>query len=160
VDRGVMDELRRSALRFSVRPRLLIFLILAVSMGCGLNTQRRGVPAEVAATIGIVTADIDAERYEKIYQEADDLFRQNAPLEESTAVFKTMRTKLGAVKNRTLHSAVEQQNSGGDLKGHVFILTYQTSFENGQGMEDFTLIERNNQWLLARYRVSSSELRG
>jgi hypothetical protein len=128
-------------------------------MGCGLNAGRRGVPAEVTGTIDAVTADIDAERYEKIYREADELFRQEAPLEETTTVFKKMRMKLGAVKNRTLHSAVEQQNSGGDLKGHVFILTYQTSFENGQGMENFTLIERNHQWLLARYRVTSSEFR-
>jgi hypothetical protein len=127
-------------------------------MGCGLNVGRRGVPAEVTATIDTVTADIDAERYEKIYREADVLFRQEAPLEETTAVLQKMRVKLGAVKNRTLHSAIEQQNSGGDLKGHVFILTYQTSFENGTGMESFTLIERNHQWLLARYRVTSSEL--
>jgi hypothetical protein len=151
VDRGVMNRLRANGVRY------LILLLLSASLGCGLNVGRRGLPAEVTATIDTVTADIDAERYEKIYREADDLFRQDAPLDQSTAVFKTMRTKLGAVKNRTLHSAVEQQNSGGELKGHVFILTYQTSFENGKGMENFTLVERNHQWLLARYRVSSSE---
>jgi len=38
--------------------------------------------------------------------------RQNATLEESTATFKTLRTKLGPEENRTLQSATEQQNSG------------------------------------------------
>ena len=42
-----------------------------------------------------------------------------------------------------LQSATEQQNSGGPLKGRAFIVTYQTKFQNGEGMETFTLVERD-----------------
>ena len=83
--------------------------------------------------------DIAAERYEKIYNEASELWRQDATLEQSTATFKTLRTKLGTVENRVLQSATEQENSGGPLKGRAFIVTYRTKFQNGEGMETFTL---------------------
>jgi hypothetical protein len=45
------------------------------------------------------------------------------------------------------------------LKGHVFILSYETHFERGDGMETFTLIEENGRWLLARYFVNSTALK-
>lgn len=141
-------------------PRSIAILAVVMSLtGCGLTAERRGLPSEVAAAVDSITTDIAAERYEKIYREADELFRKDATLEESTSALKTLREKLGPVKNRMLHSAVEQQNSGGELKGRAFILSYQTSFEKGSGMESFTLVERNHQWLLARYRVNSTELR-
>jgi hypothetical protein len=55
--------------------------------------------------------------------------------------------------------ATEQHNSGGSLKGDAFIITYQTKFEKGPGMETFTLVKRDNRWLLARYFVNSTALR-
>jgi hypothetical protein len=70
-----------------------------------------------------------------------------------------LHTKLGKVESRSLNSAAEQQNSGGALKGHVFILSYETNFEHGAGMETFTLIEENGRWLLARYFVNSTALK-
>jgi hypothetical protein len=45
------------------------------------------------------------------------------------------------------------------LKGHVFILAYETRFEHGQAMETFTLIEQNGRWQLARYLVNSTALK-
>jgi hypothetical protein len=116
------------------------------------------MPPEVESAIGNVTDDIAAERYDKIYNESSDLWKQAATLDESIATFKTLRTKLGAVENRTLQSATEQENSGGPLKGRVFIVTYRTKFRNAEGMETFTLVERNGNWVLARYFVNSTAL--
>ncbi len=116
------------------------------------------MPAEVESTINSVGDDIRAERYEKVYAEASDLWRQDATLEDSVATFKTLRTKIGEVENRTLQSAKEQENSGGPLKGRAFIVTYRTKFQLGEGMETFTLVERNGRWQLARYFVSSTAL--
>ena len=138
---------------------LLILLTSLVSFGCALSSERRTVPAEVESAIGTVSDDIAAERYEKVYAEAADLFRQDATLEQAISTFKTLRTKLGAVESRTLQSAVEQQNSSGPLKGRVYIVTYRTKFHNGEGMETFTLVERNHNWLLARYFVNSTALK-
>ena len=144
----------------SVRYRFLIVLLcMLVVAACGGDTDRGRVPSEVQEVITNVGEDIAQERYEKIYNEASELWRRDVTLEQSNEVFKTLRTKLGKVESRSLNSAAEQQNSGGPLKGHVFILSYETRFERGDGMENFTLIEENGQWLLARYFVNSTALK-
>jgi hypothetical protein len=138
---------------------LLLTLALSIITACGLKSESRGIPAEVDALITSVTADIAAERYEKIYNEAADLWKQELDRDETVAVFKTLKAKLGKMDTRTLHSATEQHNSGGPLKGNVFILSYQTRFEKGEGMETFTVVQRDNQWQLARYFVNSTALK-
>jgi len=143
-------------------PRLIALLIFSVSIfafACAINQAGRTIPSEVESTIGTISDDIAAERYERIYNEASELWRQDATLEQSVATFKTLRSRLGQVENRMLQSATEQQNSGGPLQGRAYIVTYQTRFQNGEGMETFTLVERNGHWLLARYFVNSTALK-
>ena len=137
----------------------LTLLAIAAIVGCGINSERRSLPPEVESAINSVSDDIRAERYDNIYREASDLWRQDATLEDSTTTFKTLRTKLGDVENRTLQSAVEQDNSSGPLKGRAFIVTYRTKFQQGEGMETFTVVERNGNWQLARYFVNSTALK-
>lgn len=138
---------------------VFVALLLLSAVACGSQAERRGIPAEVEAVINSVSDDIATERYEKIHNEASDLWKQDASLEQSTAVFKTLNAKLGKVEIRTLHTATEQQNSGGPLKGDAYIITYQTKFEKGAGMETFTLVKRDHRWLLARYFVNSTALK-
>lgn len=137
----------------------IVLLLAATAFACGISNQRERVPSEVEDVVASIGNDIDQERYEEIYNESSDLWKQDATLEQSNEVFKTLRTKLGKVENRSLHSANEQQNSGGALKGHAFILSYETRFERGKGMETFTLIEQEGRWRLARYLVNSTDLR-
>lgn len=139
----------------------LIYCVLALILigGCGQKTSKGGIPAGVESAIGTVTNDIAQERYDKIYSEASELWKHDATPEQSAQVLKTLHAKLGRVESRALHSATEQQNSGGPLKGHAFIVTYQTKFERGEAMETFTLIEDNGRWLLARYLVNSTSLK-
>jgi len=110
---------------------------------------------EVIADVG---ENIAQERYEQVYNESSDLWKKDVTLEQSNETFKTLRAKLGKVESRSLNAATEQQNSGGPLKGHIYILGYVTHFERGDGMETFTLIEENGQWRLARYFVNSTAL--
>jgi len=138
---------------------VIVLAVLLSSIACGLQTERNRIPAEVEALIGTVSDDIAQERYEKIYNESSDLWKHDSTLEQSEGVFKTLRTKLGKVESRTLNSATEDHNSGGSLKGHAFIVTYQTKFERGEGMETFTLIEQNGRWVLARYLATSTALK-
>jgi len=140
-------------------PSVLIVSVLIFAWACATNQGGKTIPAEVESTIGTISDEIAAERYNKVYEDAADLFRQDATLEQSVATFKTLRSKLGSVENRTLQSATEQQNSGGPLKGRVYIVTYRTKFQNGEGMETFTLVERDGRWLLARYLVNSTALK-
>ena|SRR5256885_1821486 len=138
---------------------LLIFFVLILTVSaCLRDAERNRVPVEVQEVVTSVGENITQERYDQIYNESSELWKKDATLEQSNEVFKTLRTKLGKVESRTLHSATEQQNSGGVLKGHVYILSYQTRFEHGEAMETFTLIEENGRWLLARYFVNSTAL--
>ncbi len=121
--------------------------------------ERRGIPPEIESQINAISDDINGERYEKVYNEGSDLWKQAATLEQSISEFKTLAAKLGKAERRTLHSAAEQHNSSGPLTGHAFIVSYQTDFERGEGMETFTLIEKDHQWLLARYFVNSMALK-
>lgn len=138
---------------------LILFVSMLTISGCGQEAQRGRVPSEVQEVVTNVGDLMAQERYEEIYNESSDLWRKEVTLEQSNEVFKTLRTKLGKVESRSLHSATEQQNSSGILKGHVYILAYQTRFERGEGMETFTLIEENGRWLLARYFVNSTNLK-
>jgi hypothetical protein len=136
----------------------MLFLALALdASGCAQPGQNR-VPTEVQDVVNTIGEQIAQEQYEQLYNDSSDLWKQDVTLDRSNEVFKTLRSRLGKVESRTLHSAIEQQNSGGVLKGHVYILTYQTKFEHGEGMETFTLVEQNGRWLLARYLVNSTAL--
>lgn len=126
---------------------------------CGVKQTVDGIPPEVESVIGTVSEDIAEERYDKVYSEASQLWKQDATLEQSTETLKTLHSKLGRVESRTIHSATEQQNSGGPLKGRAFIITYQTKFERGEAMETYTLVEENGHWKLARYLVNSTALK-
>ena len=151
--------MRSSFFNLSTVRFVLCAIALCLVAGCGLRSQSRGVPAEVEAVIAAVTDDIAAGRFEKIYNEAADLWKAELTLEETVSVFKTLQTKLGKMENRTLHSAKEQNNSGGPLKGNVFIVSYESHFEKGDGMETFTIVQRDHQWRLARYFVNSTALK-
>ena len=139
---------------------MLLLLAVLSCASCGLRNQgTRSLPSEVESSITTFTEDLAWERYEKIYNESSSLWKRDTTLEQSNEVFKKLRTQLGKVESRALHTATEQTNSGGPLQGHVFIVTYQTKFELGAGMETFTLIEEDNRWALARYFVNSTALK-
>jgi len=137
---------------------LIICIASLTASACRQDAERGRVPSEVQEVVASVGDNIAQERYEQIYNESSDLWKKEVTLERSNEALKTLRTKLGKVESRTLHSATEQQNSGGLLKGHVYILSYQTRFEHGEGMETFTLLEENGRWRLARYFVNSTAL--
>ena len=138
---------------------LLVIFSISIVSACRETTERGRVPSEVQEVVTSIGDLMTQERYEQIYNESSDLWKRDVTLEQSNDVFKTLRSKLGKVENRSLNSAAEQQNSGGPLKGHVFILSYETRFERGSGMETFTLIEENGAWRLARYFVNSTDLK-
>ena len=102
--------------------------------------------------------DIDAGSYEKLYHEAADEWRRNASLDESKAAFQRLHDKLGAARRRDLQTAREEQTATAPVAGHSIIVIYQTSFDHGEGMETFTLLEHGGKWYLAKYFVSSTAL--
>ena len=158
---ALKNKFHAKAQRKTQRRKGIFFIFCLASLtvaACRQDAERGRVPSEVQEVVTSVGENIAQERYEQIYSESSDLWKKDVTLDQSNEVFKTLQTKLGKVESRALHSATEQQNSGGVLKGHVYILSYQTRFERGDGMETFTLIEENGRWRLARYFVNSTAL--
>ncbi len=120
-----------------------------------MKANRGGVPAEARATVDVVGEDLAGGRYEKIYNEAAEEWRQATTPEESEATLRKLRERLGNVRTRAFHTATEQDGSG----GHTFVITYATAFDRAEGMETFTLVERDGRWQLARYFVNSDALK-
>jgi len=133
--------------------------LVVISAACSQGTRRSGVPAGAQAALDRSLEDIDAGRYEKLYYEAADEWRNESTMDESKATFQRLRDKLGNVRTRNLQSAREEQTSTAPIKGHSVVIVYQTAFERGEGMETITLLEHGGQWYLARYFASSSQLK-
>jgi Protein of unknown function (DUF4019) len=154
--RGDTETRRKSRITYLT---VSVILISAMAVACTLKADRKGIPHDVESAISNASEDIEQGRYEKIYNEAADEWRRDSTIEQSNAAFNTLKDKLGRVGSRTVHSATEENNSGGRLPGRSFVVTYETKFERGEGMETFTLVERNGHWLLARYFVNSTALK-
>jgi hypothetical protein len=131
----------------------LMAIVVALN-SCALRASRLGIPPEVEGVVASIGEDANEGRYDKIHSEADEEWRSAATLEKTMTVFNTVKDKLGKVKSRQLHTAEETTASG----RHSFVLAYETKFERGEGMETFTLVERNGRWLLAGYFVNSTAL--
>ena len=136
-----------------------IGLLMLLSAACSQGVRRSGVPAGAQAVLDSSIADIDAGRYEKLYHEAADEWRNDTTLDESKATFQKLHDRLGKVRTRDVQSIREEQTSTAPIAGHSVVVLYQTSFEQANGMETFTLLERGGQWYLARYYVTSNALK-
>ena len=152
------EKLKTRGRCFALHFAFLIFNFAFFS-ACALKPNQGGILPPVQAAIDAVSDDIAEGRYEKIYNEAADEWRQATTLEQSNAAFQKLKERLGSVKSRAIHTATEQDNTTGTPSGHSFIVTYRSTFEHGDGMETFTLVERQGRWLLARYFVNSDALK-
>lgn len=140
----------------------LIVTFIALLSGvaaCNIDPRQSGVPADAQAAIDRITDDIAGGRFDDIYTEAAEEWRRTMTPDANRATLERLRDRLGHVETRTFHTGRDQQNATGELSGHVLVITYETDFERGNGMETFTLVQRDGRWLLARYFVSSDALK-
>ena len=141
-------------------PALMVGL-LTLSMlawACQTGIHRGGIPAGAQAALDAAIEDIDAGRYDELYESAADEWKRQSP-EESKTTLQTVRDKLGRARTRDVQTAREEQTSTGPVPGHSVTVIYQTAFDRGEGIETFTLTEHNGHWALAKYYLSSSGLK-
>ena len=150
-------QMRRQRRTFFVYA-VLLCLALAY-FACNAKVRRSGIPAGAQTALETAIEDIDAGRYDKLYQEASDEWRAQSSLEDSKATLQKMRDRLGNARTRTQEMAREEQTSTAPVAGHSVSVIYQTTFDRGEGIETFTLVERGGRWALAKYYVSSSGLK-
>ena len=149
---------RKPARKLAPLNCLLPAAICLLLSGCAVD-ERRGVPAGAQAAVERVTEDVAAGRDAKVYEEAAEEWRATVSAEENARQLTRLRERLGRVESRALHRGREQQSAAPPLSGHTLELVYETRFERGSAMEQFTLVERGGEWLLARYSVSSDALK-
>jgi len=152
----------RRPLRSGYCPAPVALVIISAALilsACSEGVRRTGIPDDAQSVLDTSIEDIDAGRYEKLYQEAADEWRNDATLDESRATFKRIHDKLGNVRTRNLQTAREEQTSTSPIPGHSLVVVYQTLFEHGDGTETFTLLEHGGRWYLGRYFVSSDALK-
>ena len=139
---------------------LSISATLVLSLACGIEQKRSGLPAAAQAAIDNITNDLERGDYAKIYAEAADEWRSTASADESRANLERIRASLGKVLSRAQLGAQERDNaSGGGLSGHTLVVSYNTKFERADAIETYTFVERSGRWLLARYAVNSNALK-
>ena len=147
--------------KVKVESRLLFtftFCLFTFAFACAVD-ERRSIPEAAQEAIDRVTDDIAAGRHDKVYEEAAPEWRDTLSAEESRKTLGRVRERLGRMNARTLRSGREQRSASAPLKGHALEVVYQTTFERGDAVEQFTLLEREGRWLLARYSVSSDTLK-
>jgi len=152
----------RLVLRQSRTPLITVLatVLLLFTFACNnQNARRSGMPAAAQTVLDTAIEDVDAGRYEKLYHEAADEWRNDTTLDESKTTFQKLHDKLGKVRTRDLQNVREEQTSTAPIAGHSVVALYQTSFEQGTGMETFTLVERGGGWYLAKYYVTSNALK-
>ena len=96
----------------------------------------------------------DAEDFEQIFDAAHSDFQASQPKEDTINFLRSVREKLGSVKstNRT-----GWQANSMNLKTNV-VLTFETEFENGQGVETFTYRIADGDAILLGWHVNSNAL--
>jgi hypothetical protein len=134
-------------------------LLLAFSIACRHQTRRSGIPSAAQTVLDTAIQDIDAGRYERLYNDAGDEWRKDSTLEESKATLQRLHDKMGRAQVRNLDTAREEQTGTAPIAGHTLMAIYQTQFERGDAMETFTLIEHGGKWYLAKYFVTSTALK-
>jgi hypothetical protein len=138
---------------------LLLLALFVIACNYSAVRTQNTMPPQAQAVIDAFSKDMAEERYEKIHNEAAEEWRQTTTADQSKEFFKTLKEKLGGVKIRTPQTVRDQNNTGGELPGRSIVVIYQTTFERAEGMETFTLVERDGRWLVARYFVNSSALK-
>src|SRR5690242_7228151 len=136
-----------------------IAILLVAFSGCTHGIKRSRIPSDAQTVLDTAIQDIDAGRYEKLYNEADDEWRKDSTLDESKATFQRLHDKLGRAQVHNLDTAREERTGTAPVPGHSLVAVYQTQFERGDAMETFTLIEHGGKWYLAKYFVTSTALK-
>jgi len=155
-----LQTLQVQTLRAQFLQCLLVCIILSLLIAaCTVDERRSGVPSEAQDVINQITEDIAAGHFDKIYNDAAEEWQSAATPEQSRAGLERIRDRLGKVEGRTLYTGRERQGASGEISGRSLVVSYQTTFARGTGMETFTLVEREGRWLLARYFVSSDALK-
>jgi hypothetical protein len=101
---------------------------------------------------------LDAEKYDEIWMEADDAFKKVTSQADFSALLAAMHRKLGRVVSTTQTDFFSQELAGTANTGSFISFTYQTVFAEGSGTEKFNWRVDGQRVRLVGYNISSNAL--
>lgn len=140
-----------------LRRYCVVVCMVVCLYSCTADNKQSAIPGTAQTALDSVINHIDDGRYDRLYEEASDEWRSQSTPEESNATFQRVTDKLGKARMRISEIEREDEPSGAGERSVTVI--YQTSFDRGEGVERFTLIEHGGRWALAKYYVSSTLLK-
>ena len=133
--------------------RSLLLASLFVIAACGSESNPEAEAAAHAAAVPIAEA-IDRAEYKSIYDAAGPLFRESLDLAQWEARAAETRAPLGAFESRQLNTTTYVREPWGRPQTPVTVVTFDSSWENGDIYEMVTMQEQSGgRWLLVGYHV-------
>ncbi len=133
--------------------RSFLLSSLFVIAACGTESNPEAEAAAHAAAVPIAEA-IDRAEYQHTYDSAAPLFRESLDLAAWEARAAETRAPLGAFESRQLNTTTYVREPWGKPQTPVTVVTFDSSWENGDIYEMVTMQEQSDgQWLLVGYHV-------
>jgi Protein of unknown function (DUF4019) len=120
---------------------------LLLVFGCSAGEAKKSAETDAVPTFH---AQYDRSDFEAIYKNARDEFREATSRDDFEKFMSAVRRKLGKVKSSSRQTWKVNVGTGGTR----IVLTYNTEFELGKGVETFTILNGK----LLGYNVNSNTL--
>jgi hypothetical protein len=106
-------------------------------------------------------AQIDTGNYAASYAEGGSAFRDKVTPEKWSMVLQTIRGPLGKVTSRKLISHDYKSTGFEGLEGEIMVLTYETTFADGGGYLERTVLRlEDGQWRGLLYHAAPEQQPG
>lgn len=127
--------------------KLVVCFGVLLVFGCSAGEAKKSAEAEAVPAFH---AQYDRSDFETIYKNARNEFREATSRDDFDKFISAVRRKLGKVKS----SSRQTWNVNVGTGGTRIVLTYETEFEYGKGIETFTFLNGK----LLGYNINSNTL--
>jgi hypothetical protein len=100
---------------------------------------------------------LDAEQFEQIYENADELFKNATTRTQFTEILAAVHRKLGNVVS-SKQTGFHSRDQAGVNSGSYISMTYDTQFAEGRGTESFNWRVTGSGVKLVGYNINSAAL--
>ena len=130
-----------------------ICLVVLILVGAACSTFTKGKAAGEKAVENF-HAQLNAEKYDEIYDQSTKEFKDSGSKEEITKFLQAVHRKLGTVNQATQQGwHVNATPTGG-----VITMSYETEFTNDKAVESFTFFMNGDDAQIAGYNINSKKL--
>jgi len=136
------------------RNALIVALLVAIAVTASAGGQDEAVAkGRAAATSWLALAD--SGKYGETWDEAATIFKSSISKADWEKALQGVRSRLGALKSRTLKSATFTTTLPGVPDGEYVVIQFDTKFENkAAAVETVTpMHEKDGSWRVAGYFI-------